>query len=313
MTMGILVKEKDPSYHLRWNSHLDVSDSFRELRDDSNFLDVSLTCKTKDGKSQSFRAHRIILSAYSNVFKDMLCQHPNTTDPIVYIKGVFYHDLKNIIDFMYNGEISVSKSNLTSFLAAAEELNVKGLNQPTNDFFTEKEDDYASRNTANDQIWKTYNEEKKVLEKDGDELGRCEIELKSEEGTIFPMHIRKFPPRIEHESTKETSINSETRFLNRNGSENIKKENIIRVKDVYKKNKRKVHTPTESDGKTQNVNSSQPTSLDKLIERIDGRIMVHGQKRKLARCKICRKEARIDKIKYHINAIHTNELKSLSK
>ena len=36
-------------------------------------------------------------------------------------------ELRAVLDFMYNGEVSVSQDSLNNFLSAAEELAVKGL------------------------------------------------------------------------------------------------------------------------------------------------------------------------------------------
>ena len=41
---------------------------------------------------------------------------------------MFYY-LQAILEFMYNGEVNVSQEDLSSFLAVAEDLKVKGLTQ----------------------------------------------------------------------------------------------------------------------------------------------------------------------------------------
>merc|ERR1711936_570824 len=41
--------------------------------------------------------------------------------------GVSYSDLVSILDFIYNGEVNVAQEDLNSFLAVAEELQIKGL------------------------------------------------------------------------------------------------------------------------------------------------------------------------------------------
>ena len=38
-----------------------------------------------------------------------------------------YVDLKGIIEFIYNGEVSIDQGALTSFLLAAESLKIKGM------------------------------------------------------------------------------------------------------------------------------------------------------------------------------------------
>ena len=37
-----------------------------------------------------------------------------------------YEDLRGIIEFIYNGEVSIDQGSLQTFLAAAESLKIKG-------------------------------------------------------------------------------------------------------------------------------------------------------------------------------------------
>ena len=43
-----------------------------------------------------------------------------------------------ILNFMYRGEVNVNQEDLQNFLAAAEELRIKGLSQASNDSKLEK-------------------------------------------------------------------------------------------------------------------------------------------------------------------------------
>ena len=49
------------------------------------------------------------------------------------MRGMESEDLCAIIDFLYCGETNVSQENLDSFLAIAEELQLKGLMRQRND------------------------------------------------------------------------------------------------------------------------------------------------------------------------------------
>ena len=46
---------------------------------------------------------------------------------MVYMRGVKFDDLLAIMDFLYRGEANVVQENLDSFLAIAEELQLRGL------------------------------------------------------------------------------------------------------------------------------------------------------------------------------------------
>ena len=43
------------------------------------------------------------------------------------MSGITYNNLASILDFIYNGEVNVAQKDLNSFLAIAEELQIKGL------------------------------------------------------------------------------------------------------------------------------------------------------------------------------------------
>ena len=57
---------------------------------------------------------------------------------ILFKKSYFFSirnsDMVSILNFMYNGEVNVNQEDLQSFLAAAEELRIKGLSQVTTGF-----------------------------------------------------------------------------------------------------------------------------------------------------------------------------------
>ena len=68
----------------------------------------------------------MILAASSPTFKTLLGRnkHPH---PLIYMRGVKSDDLLAIVDFLYRGEANVFQKNLDSFLAFAEELQLKDL------------------------------------------------------------------------------------------------------------------------------------------------------------------------------------------
>merc|ERR1712111_51834 len=117
------------NFCLRWNDfESNVSGAFRDLRQEADFFDVTLGCP--DGKS--LQAHKVILSACSSTFKTMLRdtqRNTNSHHPYIFLRGVSFPDLSAVLDFMYRGEVNVAQEDLNSFLAVAEELQIKGLTQ----------------------------------------------------------------------------------------------------------------------------------------------------------------------------------------
>uniref|UniRef100_A0A146L2N0 Broad-complex core protein isoforms 1/2/3/4/5 n=2 Tax=Lygus hesperus TaxID=30085 RepID=A0A146L2N0_LYGHE len=109
---------------LRWNNYQSsITSAFENLRDDEDFVDVTLAC---DGKS--LKAHRVVLSACSPYFRELLkstpCKHP-----VIVLQDVMFEDLHALVEFIYHGEVNVRQRSLSSFLKTAEVLRVSGLTQ----------------------------------------------------------------------------------------------------------------------------------------------------------------------------------------
>merc|ERR1719509_337986 len=108
---------------LKWNEfQLNAISAFGALREDTGFADVTLACE--DG--QQVEAHKVILASSSPFFLKLLRRnkHPH---PLIYMRGLKSDNLVAMIDFLYFGEANVYQENLDSFLAVAEELQLKGL------------------------------------------------------------------------------------------------------------------------------------------------------------------------------------------
>ena len=108
---------------LQWNDFkANAVNTFGSLKEDKDFTDVTLACE--DGKQ--VEAHKVVLANSSPLFQNLLRRNKHT-HPLIYMRGVKSDDLLAIVDFLYCGEANVYKENLVSFLAFAEELQLKGL------------------------------------------------------------------------------------------------------------------------------------------------------------------------------------------
>ena len=114
---------------LQWNNfHDNIKGTFRNLREDNDFADVTLVCE--DG--QQVEAHKVVLAGSSPFFQKLLVRnkHPH---PLLYMRRMNSDDMMAIVDFLYYGETNVHQDNLENFLAIAEELQLKGLMGKSND------------------------------------------------------------------------------------------------------------------------------------------------------------------------------------
>lgn len=119
--------ENNSIYSLNLNdfSH-NVTTAWQELRQEKDFCDVTLACEGKQ-----MEAHKVILSGFSPVFRSLLKENPHQ-HPLLYLRGVKYCQLVNILDFMYQGEVSVAQEQLNSFLDVSKDLEIKGLTDECN-------------------------------------------------------------------------------------------------------------------------------------------------------------------------------------
>ena len=83
-----------------------------------------VTLATDDG--QHIQAHKVILSVGSNFFSDIF-QKSNHRNMLVYLKGISSKELEEVLDFIYNGEVSIGQKDIKVFIETGKELQVKGL------------------------------------------------------------------------------------------------------------------------------------------------------------------------------------------
>ncbi|KOB75909.1 putative Broad-complex core-protein isoform 6 [Operophtera brumata] len=107
---------------LKWNGYQNnILANVKELFKDEGLSDVTLV---SDG--QSFKAHKVILSANSAVFRSIFQQNPHK-DPIIVLHDINNASLRTLLTFMYNGEVNVTEEFLPVLLKTAETLRICGL------------------------------------------------------------------------------------------------------------------------------------------------------------------------------------------
>ena len=113
---------------INWDEHsFNLSQTFKDLRSNSDFSDVTLACT--DG--QQFNAHKVVLSADSEFFKNILKINQKNY-PLIYMRGMTSSDLTNIMDCLYYGEVNIDQNDIDDFLSIAEDLQLKGLSTSDN-------------------------------------------------------------------------------------------------------------------------------------------------------------------------------------
>ena len=80
------------SFILKWSDHQStVIQSFELLRREKDFYDVTLVSDDQ----QTFSAHKLVLSACSNFFRNILKNNLHS-HPLLYLYGIKAEDLKQV-------------------------------------------------------------------------------------------------------------------------------------------------------------------------------------------------------------------------
>ena len=143
---------------LRWNDfqHSIVS-SYQELHKGSDFSDVTLVCE----EDKQFEAHILILSACSPFFSRILNGNKHS-HPMIYMRGIRANDMEDILDFIYLGEASIYQDNLESYLALAEELQLKGLAGLEDHTQNAAEDNIVKQKLIKPKIYSVYQQDNNI-------------------------------------------------------------------------------------------------------------------------------------------------------
>merc|ERR1711936_1226448 len=108
---------------LKWNNYqLSLTSAFKNILEEEDFVDVTLSAG-----GNNLKAHKVVLSACSSYFRDLLKGISLWQHPVLVLKDVRFLELQSILEFVYLGEVNVEQDRLESFLKTAELLRIKGL------------------------------------------------------------------------------------------------------------------------------------------------------------------------------------------
>ena len=120
-------------HDLEWQTFSDhLSSTTKRLMETKELADVTLV--TDDQKQ--VLAHKIFLSAGSEIFRNILINNPHK-HPFIYLTNINHQELEAIIQFLYLGTATLYQDRIDDFLSAAKNLQVKeialGLDETSNE------------------------------------------------------------------------------------------------------------------------------------------------------------------------------------
>jgi len=129
---------------LEWNNHQKTFFSvLSTFRTEETYCDVTVAC---DG--QFYSLHKFVLSICSDYFKEMFrrtdCKHP-----VIVINNIDALNFESLLNYMYEGRVSVEEARLESLIKGAKYLKIKGLISSEND--SPSEDAASKRERKSEQ------------------------------------------------------------------------------------------------------------------------------------------------------------------
>ena len=113
-------------FNLKWNDFSsNVTKSFQSLRKEEDFFDVTLV----GDDFKHVTAHKLVLSSCSEYFKNIFANNKKyfQSNAMICLEGLNHHDLNNVLDYIYQGEVQILQHELENFLGVAERFKLEGL------------------------------------------------------------------------------------------------------------------------------------------------------------------------------------------
>ena len=132
-------------YTLNWHTFTDhLQLMFKDLYEEEKHSDVTLV---SDDQTQ-FKAHKIVLSACSPVFKKIIDNNPSQ-HPLIYLRGIQSYEMESLLQFMYLGEGKLYYKRMGEFINVAKDLQIKEISKGAK--IPTEEEDINVESVVNDE------------------------------------------------------------------------------------------------------------------------------------------------------------------
>ncbi|CAH2991418.1 unnamed protein product [Chilo suppressalis] len=109
---------------LTWQSFRNnICDGLSSFQQREEFVDMTLAA---DG--HFVKVHQMILSLASPYLKELITSAP-CPHPVLFLNQISYRTLCSILEYIYSGEVIVSKDDISELMQAAKALHIKGLEE----------------------------------------------------------------------------------------------------------------------------------------------------------------------------------------
>lgn len=179
--MSKRLRNDEDLFELKWNNFSSsITDEIYNLRQNDTLVDLSFCCE-----GVVIGCHKLLVYACSPVLRGILTKTPSK-HPIIYVTDIKLHILRSIINYIYQGEVQISKTDLVSFMKAADSFQIKGL---------------QSKKVEN----VLYGSEAEYIDDSTTYTQRVQSKKRRSEQTAFASTSRTDPLKQEHDSNMDYS------------------------------------------------------------------------------------------------------------
>ena len=128
-------------FNLTWHSYTEnLREMLHEMMSSNELTDVTLVSEDK----KKFKAHKVVLSASSSVFKSIISDNI-LSSPIIYLRGIQSLEIESILQFIYLGEAKFDQERMHEFINVARSLEIKEISKDIEIIENEQSENYEQQ------------------------------------------------------------------------------------------------------------------------------------------------------------------------
>ena len=165
-------------FHLTWHTYTDhLREMLNEMMSSNELTDVTLVSEDK----KKFKAHKVVLSACSSVFKSIISD-TFLSSPIIYLRGIQSFEIDSILQFIYLGEATFYQERINEFINVARSLEIKTIRK-TIEIPEKEHDNFVKQEINHDEELLSSEAKVELIRKD---IPHKQRELKHNDGAKYP-------------------------------------------------------------------------------------------------------------------------------
>ena len=110
----------DEKFNLSWDTYSNhLKEMIHDMYEKNEYTDVTLVSEDR----KQFKAHRLVLSSCSPLFKSIISESKNPS-PFIYLRGIQSCEIESILHFLYLGQATIYNERMNEFLNVAKSLEL---------------------------------------------------------------------------------------------------------------------------------------------------------------------------------------------